>query len=81
GNRFWYPLAQLSYSMYLVHVVAISVVCSIVLAEIKVNAALYVGWSTYEIVGVVFAASAFATIFVAVVIYLLIERPIMNLRR
>ena len=81
GNRFWYPLAQLSYSMYLVHVVAISVVCSIVLAEIKVNAALYVHWSTYEIVGVVFAASAFTTIFVAVIIYLLIERPIMNLRR
>ena len=81
GNRFWYPLAQLSYSMYLVHVVAISVVCSVVLAEIKANAALYVHWSTYEVVGVVFAASAFTTIFVAVIIYLLIERPIMNLRR
>ncbi|OUS03036.1 hypothetical protein A9Q81_08035 [Gammaproteobacteria bacterium 42_54_T18] len=81
GNRFWYPLAQLSYSMYLVHVVAISVVCSVVLAEIKANEALYIHWSTYEVVGVVFAASAFTTIFVAVIIYLLIERPIMNLRR
>jgi len=81
GNRFWFPLAQLSYSMYLVHVVAISVVCSIVIAAIKTKPEIYGSWSVYEVVGVVFAASSVTTIFVAVVIYLLIERPIMNLRR
>ncbi|OUS24047.1 hypothetical protein A9Q99_26245 [Gammaproteobacteria bacterium 45_16_T64] len=81
GNRLWYPLAQLSYSMYLVHVVAISVVCSMVLAGMKAAPEQYINWSTYEIIGMVFVASSLLTIFTAVVIYLLIERPIMNLRR
>jgi len=81
GGRLWYFFAQLSYSMYLVHVVAISVVCSIVLAGIKNNPEKYMSWNTYEVVGVVFTASTITTVSVAIIIYLLIERPIMNLRR
>lgn len=81
GNRLWYPLAQLSYSMYLVHVVAISVVCSMVLAGMKAAPEEYVNWSTYDIIGMIFLASSLLTIFTAMMIYLLIERPIMNLRR
>jgi len=38
-------------------------------------------WNTYEVVGVVFTASTITTVSVAIIIYLLIERPIMNLRR
>ncbi|MEE2730030.1 MAG: acyltransferase [Pseudomonadota bacterium] len=80
SNRFWYPLAQLSYSMYLLHVFPI-----LILVQMGVNAMQqyperydYTHWQAMSLICLY---STIITILGAVIIYLLIERPIMNLRK
>jgi len=79
SSRLWYPIAQLSYSMYLFHFMIVFTA----LVSFKANldyhkidySALPVSW-----MGIVFATVFVATIIVSVITYLLIEKPFMNLR-
>lgn len=80
GNRFWYPIAQLSYSMYLVHVLAVVAAASLVSGAITKHPELY-DYTPMQAVWIVFGISLVLTILVAVFMYLVIERPLMNLRK
>ena len=80
SNRFWYPLAQLSYSMYLLHIFPI-----LVLVQLGVNAMQqyperydYTHWEAMSLICFYYTGLTFLG---SVVIYLIIERPIMNLRK
>ena len=80
GNRFWYPLAQLSYSMYLIHIIPIlAVVAGGVHGREKFPE--HYDYSHWEMASLLTLYSTVLTILGAVVIYLLVERPIMNLRK
>ena len=70
-SRVWYPFAQLSYSAYLVHPTLIMAVYFMVLepTDISAPAALVVG------IGL-----ALASFIAAAVLYLLVERPVMDAR-
>lgn len=80
GNRFWYPIAQLSYSMYLVHVIAVSVAVSIVVNLMQKKPEIH-NYSHMEAIWIIFGIGLLLTILVSVIIYLVIERPLMNLRK
>jgi peptidoglycan/LPS O-acetylase OafA/YrhL len=71
SSRAWYPLAQLSYSAYLVHPTLIIAFYAYVVtpSQISPPAAL--------VAGLVMAAVCFGA---AAVLYLLVERPAMNVR-
>lgn len=80
ANRFWYPLAQLSYSMYLLHVLPIAAMVSIGINAMKQRPDLY-AYTHWEAMSILTLYSTILTILGALVFYLLIERPIMNLRK
>jgi peptidoglycan/LPS O-acetylase OafA/YrhL len=79
GNRFWHPFAQLSYSMYLVHVLAIAVVVATVNGFLERHPEVV--WGHFETIGWIFLLSSLLTIFISLLIYLFVERPVMNLRK
>lgn len=77
--RFWYPLAQLSYSMYLFHIMIVG----FVLANFKLNLEAYGVMQTH--IPLWWMAIAVAVILLITVVwslctFLLIEKPFMNLR-
>lgn len=76
--RFWYPLAQLSYSMYLCHLFPI-----VILVKLAVHATASqagIAADPWPAMWTLSFVSMIVTIGIAVPIYLLVERPIMNLR-
>ncbi|PIE40838.1 MAG: hypothetical protein CSA49_06435 [Gammaproteobacteria bacterium] len=77
GNRLLYPIAQLSYSMYLVHVVLIIIVVTWAKGLVEQNPEI----SHFTAISYVFLISFVLTTLLAVIMYLLIERPLMNLRK
>ena len=77
GNRLLYPFAQLSYSMYLIHVVPVALAVTQAIAMMKTNP----DFSHFDAVFYIFIVSTLLTAFVAMLMYLFIERPIMNLRK
>jgi peptidoglycan/LPS O-acetylase OafA/YrhL len=80
GNRFWYPIAQLSYSMYLVHVLVVSVVVSLLLNAMKHQPEIWT-FPPMQAVWLIFGVSLVLTVLVATIMYLILERPLMNLRK
>jgi peptidoglycan/LPS O-acetylase OafA/YrhL len=71
GRRFWYPIAQLSYSVYLLHPIVIITAFSVVSPE---NLPARQALLFYGLVDLGLSLLA------ATLLYLLIERPFMNLR-
>jgi peptidoglycan/LPS O-acetylase OafA/YrhL len=80
GHPIWYPIAQLSYSMYLVHVLAVTFAAAVIGQAIQKYPEKYL-YTPFEAIGLVYVVSLVLTIFFATLFYLFIERPIMNLRR
>lgn len=80
ANRFWYPLAQLSYSMYLVHVFPIAILVQLGLDAMAHFPERY-DYTHWQAMTLICAYSTVITVIMALIIYLLIERPLMNLRR
>ena len=77
--RLWYPIAQLSYSMYLFHIMVIifvmfNVSANLEARDIAMDSLTF--WQVTSVVSVVFPLSMLFSIFT----YLLIEKPFMNLR-
>ncbi len=79
ANRLWYPIAQLSYSMYLLHVFPIVILAQLATNAMKNFPERY-DYSHFEAMSLIALYSLPITILGAMVIYLLVERPIMNLR-
>lgn len=78
-SRVWYPLAQLSYSMYLMHVIFISMATTNVYSAVQRNPEQAFGMA--EAGWRVFAIGSVFTILFAMVVYLLLERPFINMRK
>lgn len=80
ANRFWYPLAQLSYSMYLCHMFFISSMVQQAMTLILRHPERFAlpHWLAMAMITVVCTTM---TVITAAIIYLLIERPVMNLRK
>lgn len=80
SNRFWYPLAQLSYSMYLCHMFFISSMVQLAMSLIISQPERF-GLPHWQAMTLITIVCTFMTVLTAAIIYLLIERPIMNLRK
>ena len=80
ANRLWYPLAQLSYSMYLVHILPIVAMVSLGVNAMHKFPKLY-PYTHWEAMSLLTLYSTGLTILLALIFYLVIERPIMNLRK
>ncbi len=78
--RFWYPLAQLSYSMYLLHLLPISAMVSLGVHAMQKFPERY-PYTHWEAMSILTLYSTGLTILGAFIFYMLIERPIMNLRK
>lgn len=77
---FWYPIASLSYSLYLIHLVVMSVVIP-ALNNLTLNMPDQYNWSMGQVLIIGFVVSTIISLFIAVIMYLFVEKPIMNLRR
>lgn len=77
GSRVLYPLAQLSYSMYLVHVVPVALLASLAVKWVNDNPDV----GHMDAVFSIFALGTLVTVILAGFMYLFIERPLMNLRK
>jgi peptidoglycan/LPS O-acetylase OafA/YrhL len=77
---FWYPIASLSYSIYLIHLVVMVAVIP-ALIDLTVTMPNQYPWSMGEILAYGFVASSMLSFLIAMLMYLFIEKPIMNLRR
>lgn len=77
---FWFPIASLSYSLYLIHLVVMVIVIPAILHLTMTMPEVY-PWTMGQILLYGFIVSAILSMFIAVVMYLFIEKPIMNLRR
>jgi len=76
--RLWYPIAQLSYSMYLFHTLAVGGL--ILLLKPQIKALAEANEITLWLVLLLALAASLVSMVIGVVTYLLIEKPIMNLR-
>jgi peptidoglycan/LPS O-acetylase OafA/YrhL len=77
---FWYPIATLSYSLYLIHLVVMSIIIP-AMVNLTVTMPEQYDWSMGEILlygGVISSVLSFT---IATLMYLFIEKPVMNLRR
>lgn len=77
---FWYPIAVLSYSLYLIHLVVMVIVIPALLHLTMSMPELY-AWSMGQVLLYGFLISTVLSICIAALMYVLIEKPIMNLRR
>ena len=77
GSRVFYPIAQLSYSMYLIHVVPVAMFAALAKNWVNQNPTV----SHFDAVFAVFALSTLVSVILAAIMYLLIERPLMNMRK
>ena len=80
SSRFWYPMATLSYSLYLIHLVVMSVIIPAIV-NLTVMMPEQYPWSTLECLAYGFIVSTVLSMAIATLIYLFIEKPIMNLRK
>lgn len=80
SSPLWYPMATLSYSLYLIHLVVMSLVIP-ALINLTVMMPETYSWSTLETLGIGFTVSFVLSMAVSALIYLFIEKPIMNLRK
>jgi peptidoglycan/LPS O-acetylase OafA/YrhL len=78
--NFWYPIASLSYSLYLIHLVVMTLVIP-ALVNLTVTMPQAYPWKMGEVLLYGFIISSIISFFIAALMYLLIEKPIMNLRR
>lgn len=76
----WYPMATLSYSLYLIHLVVMSVIIPAIVNLTLMMPEEY-PWSTLESLWWGFIVSWVLSMAIAALIYLFIEKPIMNLRK
>ncbi len=79
-SRLWYPIATLSYSLYLIHLVVMSVIIPAI-ANLTLTMPEQYPWSTLECLAYGFIISTILSMAIATLIYLFIEKPIMNLRK
>ncbi len=79
GLRFWYPLATLSYSLYLIHLIVMAAVIPY-LINLTLTHPLQYDWSTTTLLIYGFIISTVISLIVATAMYLTLEKPIMNLR-
>ncbi len=77
--RIWYPIAQLSYSLYLFHALVIGGFMVGMKPIIAAQAASSAGLQLWHIFGIFFIV-LFIALIVAVITFLFIEKPFMNLR-
>ncbi len=76
----WYPMATLSYSLYLIHLVVMSVIIP-AMVNLTLTMPEEYPWSTLECLAWGFLVSTVLSMAIAALIYLFIEKPIMNLRK
>lgn len=76
----WYPIASLSYSLYLIHLVVMIVVIPAIV-NLTITMPAQYPWSMGQILLFGFMLSSLISVAIAALMYLLIEKPIMNLRR
>ena len=77
---FLYPFATLSYSLYLIHLVVMALVIP-ALINLTVMMPEQYSWSIGETLLYGFIISSILSMAIATLMYLFIEKPIMNLRR
>ncbi|MGQ0442146.1 MAG: acyltransferase family protein [Methylophilaceae bacterium] len=77
---FWYPIASLSYSLYLIHLVVMVIVIPAIL-HLTISMPVAYPWSMGQILLYGFIMSTLLSLAISALMYLLIEKPIMNLRR
>jgi peptidoglycan/LPS O-acetylase OafA/YrhL len=77
---FWYPIASLSYSLYLIHLVVMILVIPAMVNLTMMMPEQY-DWSMGQILFYGFIVSSVLSFAVATLMYLFIEKPVMNLRR
>jgi peptidoglycan/LPS O-acetylase OafA/YrhL len=77
---FLYPFATLSYSLYLIHLVVMALVIPALINLTVMMPAQY-PWSMAETLIYGFIISSILSMTIATLMYLFIEKPIMNLRR
>lgn len=77
---FLYPFATLSYSLYLIHLVVMAIVIP-ALINLTVMMPEQYSWSMAETLIYGFIISSVLSMAIATLMYLFIEKPIMNLRR
>ncbi len=75
----WYPIASLSYSLYLIHLVVMIVVIPAII-NLTLTMPEQYPWSMREILFYGFVSSSILSFAIAKLMYLFIEKPIMNLR-
>jgi len=80
SRPFWYPIASLSYSLYLIHLVVMVLVIP-AMVNLTVNRPDQYPWSMGEVLLYGFVVSSAISFVVAALMYVLIEKPVMNLRR
>jgi peptidoglycan/LPS O-acetylase OafA/YrhL len=76
---FWYPFATLSYSLYLIHLVVMVVVIP-AMVNLTMTMPESYPWTTGEVLFYSFLVSTILSLFLSALMYLFIEKPIMNLR-
>ncbi len=76
----WYPIASLSYSLYLIHLVVMIVVIP-AMVNLTITMPADYPWSMREVLLYGFIISSMLSFVIAALMYLFIEKPIMNLRR
>jgi peptidoglycan/LPS O-acetylase OafA/YrhL len=77
---FWYPIASLSYSLYLIHLVVMTLVIPAMVNLTLMMPEQY-PWSMGQVLLYGFVVSSVLSFAIATLMYLFIEKPIMNLRR
>jgi len=80
SSQFWYPFATLSYSLYLIHLVVMSVIIPAII-NLTLTMPEQYPWSTLESLAYGFIISTILSMAISTLIYLFIEKPIMNLRK
>jgi peptidoglycan/LPS O-acetylase OafA/YrhL len=80
SSQFWYPFATLSYSLYLIHLVVMSVIIPAIV-NLTLTMPEQYPWSTLECLAYGFVISTVLSMAIATLIYLFIEKPIMNMRK
>jgi peptidoglycan/LPS O-acetylase OafA/YrhL len=76
----WYPFATLSYSLYLIHLVVMAAVIPALINLTVMMPAEY-PWSMAQTLFYGFVISTILSMAIASLMYLFIEKPVMNLRR
>ena len=80
SSPLWYPMATLSYSLYLIHLVVMSAVIPAIV-NLTLTMPEQYPWSTLQCLAIGFLVSTILSMFFSALMYLFIEKPIMNLRK